>query len=205
MTVQQGDDAQHVLVVLIIAHGLGVGIEERHILLLEELAAELIDVHRFIITIDIGIVEGLLRDEVHDILVFIEAHHRTVHPRLVLCHEGEIGIGVFEDHGEEAIAEDEVALYQEGIVLLELLLDHRERVDVVGLVVDGVFDEVDVECGMWNEEGGLDIFLQFFSFIAYYDDDAGEGECRQLSQEAVDKSHAVHGYHTLRVLLRQFS
>ncbi len=159
MAVQQGDNAQHVFVILIVAHGLGIGIEEGHILLLEELAAELIDVHCLIVAINIGIVEGLLRDEVHDILVFIEAHHRTVHPRLVFRHEGEIGIGVLENHGEETVTEDEVALYQEGIVLLQLLLDHRERVDVVGLVVDGVLDEFDGEWGVRSVECGVDIIL----------------------------------------------
>ena len=55
--------------------------------------------------------------------VFIEAHHRTVHPRLILGHKGEIGIGVFKNHREQTVAEDEVAFNQEGVILLQLLLN----------------------------------------------------------------------------------
>ena len=80
MTVQHGDDAQHVFIILIIAYGFGVGIEERNILVLQKIFAELIDVNRLVITADIGIVKGLFRYEVYDITVLVYLHHRSVHP-----------------------------------------------------------------------------------------------------------------------------
>ena len=126
VAVEHGDDAQHVLVVLVVAHCLRVGIKEGHILMLQELTAELIDVDGLVIAVHIGIVEGLFRDEVHDVLVFVQPYHRTVHPRLVLCHQSKVGVGIVEEHGEQTVAEDEVALDEQRIVFLQFVLHYRE-------------------------------------------------------------------------------
>ena len=168
MAVQQRDDAEHVLVVLVIAHRLRIGIEEGHILVLQEFATELIDVHRLVVRVHIVVVESLLRDEVHDMLLFIQAHHRTVHPRLVFRHKGQIRTGILKDHREQTVAEHEVALYQQGIVFLQLFLHDGQGVDVVRLVVDGVLCEFDVECCM----PGVDIIHQLLAFISHHDDDS---------------------------------
>ena len=84
--VDHGDDAQHLLVVFVVAHRLRVGIEEGHILLLRELLGELVDVHRLVVFVNVGIVERLLRHEVHDVLFLVYGDHRSVHPAFVLCH-----------------------------------------------------------------------------------------------------------------------
>ena len=170
MAVQQGDDAQHILVILIITHGLCVGIEERHILLLQELTTELINVHRLEIAIHISIIEGLLRDEVHDVLVFIQSDHRTIHPGLILSHKCQIRIGILENHREKAVAEDEVALNEQRIIFLQLILHHRQRVNIIGFVVNRVL-------GIYNIQSPVitmtDIVYQFLSLIAYnYDNTA---------------------------------
>ena len=74
-------------------------------------------------------------------VVFVQTYHRAVHPRLILGDKCQIGIRILQYHGEETIAEDEVTLYQQRVVLLQLVLDDRQRIDVVGLVVDGVLGE----------------------------------------------------------------
>ena len=143
VAVEHGDDTQHVLVVLVVAHRLRVGIEEGHVLMLQELTAELIDVDGLVIAVHIGIVEGFFRDEVHDVLVFVQPYHCTVHPRLVLCHQCEIGVGIVEEHREQTVAEDEVALDEQRVVFLQFVLHDRERIDVVRLVVDGILGKFD--------------------------------------------------------------
>ena len=74
-------------------------------------------------------------------LVFVQTHHCAVHPRLILRHQCQIGIGILHNHGEEAVAEYQIALYQQRVVLLQLVLHDGQRVDVVGLVVNGVLSK----------------------------------------------------------------
>ena len=106
--------------------------------MLQEILAELIDVHRLVVRVHIIVVKSTLRYEVDNMQVFVQTHHRTVHPRLVLCHQRQIGIGIFENHREETVAENQVALYQQRVVLLQLVLYDGQRIDVVRLV-DYVF------------------------------------------------------------------
>ena len=74
------DDAQHVLVILVVAHRPGIGVEERHILVLQKILAELIDVDRLVVGVYVVVVEGLLRHEVDDVAVFVQTHHGAIHP-----------------------------------------------------------------------------------------------------------------------------
>ena len=126
MTVQQREDAQHVLVVLVQSHGLGIGLKEGHVLLAEESLRELVDVDRLVVALGIRIVEGGLRDEVHDVLLVVYLHHRTVHPALVFRHKGQVGTGVVEQHAEQSVAQDEVALDEQRVVFLQPVLHQRE-------------------------------------------------------------------------------
>ena len=134
-------------------------------------------------------------------LLFIQAHHRTVHPRLVFRHKGQIRTGILKDHREQTVAEHEVALYQQGIVFLQLFLHDGQGVDVVRLVVDGVLCEFDMECCM----PGVDIIHQLLAFISHHDDDSLQLEFGQLSQQTVYQRNAVHRNHTLGVLFGEFS
>ena len=148
---------------------MAVGLEEGHVLLLAELARELVDVHGLVVAVAVGILERLLRHEVDDVVVGIDTHHRTVHPRLVLRHEGEVRPWVIDNHTEQAVAEDEVALDEQGVVLLQLVLDDGERVDVVGAVVDGVLGVLDMQPAV---VAVADIVDEPLALVAHYDDDA---------------------------------
>ena len=109
-----------------------------------ELLAELIDVDGLVIRVDIVVVKGVLRYEVHDVLVVVKAYHRAVHPCLVLGNEGKVRVGGVDNHGNHVVAEDEVALNEQRVVLLQLVLDNSQRVDVVGLVVDGILGKLNL-------------------------------------------------------------
>ena len=101
---------------------MAVGLEEGHILLAAELTREFVDVHRLVIIVHVLVLERLFRHEVHNVVLLVNAHHRTVHPRLVLGYQCQVGIRIFHNHGEQAVAEDEVALDKQRIVLLHLVL-----------------------------------------------------------------------------------
>ena len=93
--------------------------------MLQEVLTELVDVHRLVIRIHVAVIESFFRDEVHDVLFLVKAYHRAVHPRLILGHQCQVRIRILKNHREELIAEDQVAFYQQGIVLLKLVLDNR--------------------------------------------------------------------------------
>ena len=199
---EQREDAQHVLVVFVQSDGLRVGVEEGHVFLAEEVLAELIDVDRLVVTAGVGIVEGRLRDEVDDVLFVVDLHHRAVHPTFVFGHQSQIGVGVLQDHRDQTVAEDEVALQQQRVVLLQPVLDDRQRVDVVRLVVDGVLGEFYLQPPVIAV---ADILAQLAALVAHHDDDPLEPLLLQLPEQPVDEPHTVHRDHTLRVVPRIFS
>ena len=163
MVVEQRYDAQHILVVFIVAYSLSIGIEEGHILLLWELLGELVDVDSLVVGVHIVIVESVLRYEIHDVLIIIETHHRAVHPRLVLGNQCQVGVGILDNHGDDAVAEDEIALYEQGVVFLKFVLDDGQRIDIVGLVVNGILGKFYVQradvWGLMSEERFLDVLF----------------------------------------------
>ena len=120
--VKQGDDTQHLLIVFVVAQGMAVGIKERHVFLLSELLGELIDVDRLVILIDILITESFLWHKVHDVAFVVYPHHRAVHPRLIFGHQCQIGVRISKNHLEEAVAENQVTLDEQRIVLLQPFL-----------------------------------------------------------------------------------
>ena len=123
--VQQRDDAQYVLVVFVVAYGFGVSGEEGHILALRELLAELVDVHGLVIILGVVVVEGVFPHEVHDVLLFVQANHRAVHPRFVFRHKGKVFALVADNHLKQMVAEDEVALNEQRVISLQLLFCQR--------------------------------------------------------------------------------
>ena len=200
--VDEGDDAQHLLVVFVQPHGLGIGIEEGHVFLTGELLAELVDVHRLVVLAAVLPFECFLRHEAHDVQVVVDGHHRSVHPTLVFRHQCQVGQGILQNHGDEPRTEDEVALDEQGIVLLQLLFGQCQRVDVVGAVVDRVLHILYVEAPI---VAVAQIVAQLLSLIAHHDDHAAELLLRQLSEQTVDKSLAVHTHHALGVVACQLA
>ena len=196
LAVQEGDDAQDILVVLVVAHGLGVGLQEGDILRLAELSGKLVYVDGLVVLVHLLVSKGSLGDEVHDVVLVVYAYHGAVHPCLVLCHEGKVGIRILQDKGEEFVVEDEVALYEQGIILLHLLLGQGKGVDVVGLVVYGVVDILYGHAVVTVAE----VVHQFLSFITHHDDHAVEVQCGQLPKHTIYESGAVHLHHTLGIL-----
>ena len=171
MAVQERYDAQHIFVVFVVAYSLGIGFEERHILRLRELPAELIDIDRLIVIIRLVIVEGSLRYEVDDIVLAVYSHHRSIHPCLVLGDEGEVGVGIVCQEFEHAVVKDQVALNEQCVVFLQFVLRKGQRIDIVGLVVDGIFDIFDLQLPIISVAYVVDEVL---SLITYYDDNPVE-------------------------------
>ena len=163
--VEEGDDAQHLLVVFVVAQRLAVSFEERHVFVACKVAAELVDVHRFVVAVGVFVFEGFLGHEVHNVAVLVDAHHGAVHPRLVFRHQREVGVGVVEYEAKHVLVEDKVALDEQRVVLLQLLLGQGERVDVVGFVVDGVVHILNVQHVVVALSN---VVLEFLSLVAHH-------------------------------------
>ena len=148
------------------------------------------------------IVEGLLGYEVHDVIVSVDAHHRSVHPALVLCHEGKVGIRVLQDHGEQTVGEDQVALDEQCVVFLQPFLSQPERVDVIGFVIYRVFH---VFNGQLVGIARTYVALQVLCLIAHHDNHATQFQVAQLMEQSVNESYAVYRDHALRVVLSIFA
>lgn len=78
---------------------------ERHILVTAELLAHLVDIHGLVIDIDILISECLLRDEIHDIAILINADHRAVHPVLIFVHKCKVRLRAGNEHIQNLLVE----------------------------------------------------------------------------------------------------
>ena len=66
------------------------------------------DVHRFIIRVNLLIVESLFGNKVYDVAITVNAHHGAVHPCLVFCHQCNVGTLVVYQHLEQPVREDKV-------------------------------------------------------------------------------------------------
>ena len=124
--VQERNHAQHLFVIFVIAQSLTISIKKRNVLCLRKHFAKLVNVHRFIIRVNLLIVESLFGNKVYDVAIAVNAHHGTVHPCLIFGNEGNVGTFVGKNHGEQSVREDEVRLYQERVVFLHLLLYQRQ-------------------------------------------------------------------------------
>ena len=94
--------------------------------------------------------------------------HCSVHPCLVFCYEGEVGVWVVYNKLKHLVVEDEVRLEQQGVVLLHLLFGECKGVDVVGLVVDGVVYIFYLHFVGIAVANVVDKFLSFVSYNYYY-------------------------------------
>ena len=171
--VEEGNDAEHLFVVLVIAQCLCVGFKEGYILIACKFLAELIDVYRLVVRINVGIFESLFGHKVHNVVIFVNAHHRAVHPRLIFGYERQVWVGVVEQEGEHGVVKDKVTLNQECVVLLQLFLCQRKGIDVVGLVENGVANILNLQRLVIT---CADMCLQFFAFITDHDNHAVEVE-----------------------------
>ena len=155
-----------------------IGFQEGNIFLFAKLTREFVDVHRFIILVYVVILEGLLGHEVDNVTVLVYAYHRTIHPRFILGYQRQVGVQVFYYHGEQTVAEYQIAFYQQGVILRHLLFHQRQRIDVVGFVVNRIL------CVLYGQLVVIampDVVHQFLSLIAHNDDDPVERKPRQLS------------------------
>ena len=201
MAIEEGDDAEHILVVFIIAHRLAIGFKKRHIFLLRKCFGEFVDVHRFVVLVHILIVERGLGHEVHDMVVGIDAHHSAIHPRFIFSHESQVGEGVIHQLMEHFIVENQVAFYQQCVVGLQRIFGERQRVDVVGFVKHGVHH-------IFNFQSPIivaHIVHEFLGFVAHHHHHPREVKVRKLAEHAVDEFLSVHFHHTLGVLLCVFA
>ena len=99
---------ENLLIVLIVAHHLAVRLQERHILVPAKLFAELINVHRLVVLVRILVAESLFRYEIHDSTILVDAHHRPVHPALVLRDQCQIRIRMGQQQVENPLFENQV-------------------------------------------------------------------------------------------------
>ena len=198
---QQSDNPEHLLVVLVATQGGAVGVEERHILRSRELAAKLVDIHRLVVVGDVAVSKLLLVEEVDDILILVEGHHRAVHPALILVHQSQVRARVSKQLFHHATLIDKVRLQQQRVVLNHIVASQVKRVNVVGFVIDRVVDI--------DNFGALvvvaDILHHLVAIVTYDDDDPIEVESRQTVERAVDETHAVDFQHTFSVILSQFT
>ena len=142
--IQQGNHTQDLLVILIIAHHLAISVQERHIDLVGELLAELVDINCFIIGVHLRILESLLGNKVDDVVILVDTHHRTIHPGLILSHEGQIRVWIVKNHLEEAVVKNQIALNEQCVILNHLVLDQCQGINIVGLVIDRILGVLDM-------------------------------------------------------------
>ena len=191
--VKKSEDAQHILVILIAAHHLGIGLKERHIFLLRELTREFIDINSLIITAAVAVVKIGLGYEIDNVVVLVKTHHCSVHPALILSYESKVGTGIAEKHMEKARLKDEVALQEDRVVVLQILLGKGKGVDIVCLVVNGIVDILYAD----PARTAVDMADELIAFISYHYDHAAEIELCQLVKHTVDKRCTIDWHHAL--------
>ena len=127
------DDAQHLLVVLVVAERLDVGLEERHVVRAREGLRELVDVDGLVVLVDVGVLELLAGHERNDVVVLVDLDDGAVHPALVLVHERERGARVLHEVAQDAVLGED----DDAGVDAELVLDaggEDEGTQLLGLV-----------------------------------------------------------------------
>ena len=87
-----------------------------------EVLAELIDIDRLVVAVDIRILEIALRDEVLDLALIAELHHGTIHPALVLVDQSEVWIVILHDTPNHCGLVDEIRLEEQSILRHEIVL-----------------------------------------------------------------------------------
>ena len=197
--IQHDDDLQDLLVVLVVAQGLGVGVQEGNVVGGGEGFAEFIEVHGLIIFS--GLPEGKLAAGDHglNVVALRQLHAGAVHPGLVPGHQGQAVPGIVRQALDHGILKNDVGLQEQGVLRHQVLAGQGQGVDVVGLVVDGV---VNVADGGLHVQGG-DVIPQLLSLVAGDDDDPGQIQPVQLSKGAVDEGDAVDLHHALGVVAGQ--
>ena len=94
--VEEGQYAQHLFVVFVLAYGVHIHLQERYVLRPQEIAAELIDVNRLVILVALLVAEAALWHKTGNAEILVEANHGPIHPRAVLRHKGEVGPGIVQ-------------------------------------------------------------------------------------------------------------
>ena len=197
--IQHGDDPQDLLIIFVVAQGLGVRLQEGDVVGLGKVAAELIDIDGLIVLAGLLELEALPRNEGLDAVICPQLHAGAVHPALVLVHQSQRLPGVVQQLVDDGVLKDQIRLKQQGIILAEVVLGQGQRIDVVGLVVNGVMD-ID---NRRPDAQGVDVLHELLALIAHHDDDAGQMAALDLMEHPVDQGHAVDLYHALGPVLGQ--
>ena len=74
----------------------------------EKIRVEFVYVDRLVVRRGVAVFECLLRNEVHDVVVIVDAHHCAVHPCLVFRHEGAVAVRRVQGCLKHGILEDEI-------------------------------------------------------------------------------------------------
>ena len=201
-TVKGCQHTQHLFVIFVIAHGLAVCLQERHILVAGELTTELVYVARLVVMRCLGILECLLGDEAHNVVVIGQAYHGAVHPGLILGHQRKIGIRMADDEVEHGTVKNKIRLQQKSVILLHLCLGKSQRIDIVGLVINGVVDVFYLQTVIIAV---TDMADQILALVTHHNYHSVQLQRRQLGKHTVNQTDAVHRYHTLGVVLGQFT
>ena len=169
--------------------------------MLQEVFAELIQIDGLVIKLDIRVLERLLRNKIYDIMLIVYPHHRSVHPSLVFRYQRNVRMRILHYEGEHPVIQNKVRLYQQSIIFEQLVLGKCKRIDVVGLVIDRVFDILDIE------SAGItvtDMLHKVITLVSYHDDDSRQIQAAQLSQKPVDQSDSVDLHHAFGVIFGKF-
>ena len=141
--IEHRDYAQDLLVVFVFAQRFDISLQEWHILVFGEFPTELVDVDGLVVASDLIVTEALLGNKRVDSVVLVEQHAGAVHPTLVFVHEGQIRSGVVEQEIKNRVLKDQVGFQKERVFAAEPFLCQRERIDVVGTIIQGIVDEYD--------------------------------------------------------------
>ena len=94
---------------------------------------------------------------------------------------------------EKARLKDEVALQEDRVVVLQILLGKGKGVDIVCLVVNGIVDILYAD----PARTAVDMADELVAFISYHNDHATEIELCQLVKHTIDKRCTIDWHHAL--------
>ena len=102
------DYSEHLFVVLVVSHHLGIGVEEWDIFCTGKFFGELVDIHRLVVYAYVLVTESGFWYEINDVSFLVDANHRTVHPCFIFGHESQIGVGMVDKFLKDRIVEYQI-------------------------------------------------------------------------------------------------
>ena len=199
MIVQQGDHLQHLLIVFVVAKSLAVSLQKRHIVGDGKFTAEFVDIYGFIVGMNVAETKVLSGQKFGDVVLLIQKDDGSVHPALKGSHQGQGWVGVIDDLGEKLLLKDQIGFQKQSIVLQKIILCQVERIDVVGGIIDRIFQKN--HRGMYGESS--DKGAQLLPLVTGHKDNLFETIAVQLTQHTLNHRHTIDGNHALGLVFRQ--